>query len=363
MSLSTPCWPRNGGKGSKAVMPPALDPVFPVTKSFLSAGDLSEVVAAEYGLPDASCQLITATLRDVYLVTAGGTRHVLYVYRHGQRSMDEIKAEWQFVDHLAANGVPVAPAIPRRNGELLLTFRAPEGKRHGVLTQYVPGKHLRQRPGAGAVRAYGRIVAQIHVLADALPGRLRRPVIGLEEQLIQWVAAFAAEVQERPEDVALLQAAAAVLLPKVNPLPKEKPYYGLIHGDVIRANAQVGDDGAVTVLDFDFCGYGWRAYDVASYLAVIRGLPEELESERAFLEGYQEIRVLRNIEKSTLPVFEAVRTIFSIGIPALNVHHWGSAYLYSYLDQDLDRLRLVMDRINEEGPQKRRSSGGAFLKA
>jgi Ser/Thr protein kinase RdoA (MazF antagonist) len=27
----------------------------------------------------------------------------------------------------------------------------------------------------------------------------------------------------------------------------------MIHGDVIRANAQVADDGTVTILDFDFC--------------------------------------------------------------------------------------------------------------
>jgi Ser/Thr protein kinase RdoA (MazF antagonist) len=50
----------------------------------------------------------------------------------------------------------------------------------------------------------------------------------------------------------------------------------------IRANALVADDGAVTVIDFDWAGLGWRAYDVASYLLTIRGDPQEPNFEEAF---------------------------------------------------------------------------------
>jgi Ser/Thr protein kinase RdoA (MazF antagonist) len=60
---------------------------------------------------------------------------------------------------------------------------------------------------------------------------------------------------------------------------------------------------------------GWRAYDIASYLAVIRGLPEESIWEAAFLGGYEQICPITQVEREALPVFEAVRHIFSIGIP------------------------------------------------
>jgi hypothetical protein len=53
--------------------------------------------------------------------------------------------------------------------------------------------------------------------------------------------------------------------------------------------------------DFDLCGRGWRAYDIASYLLVIRGSAEEEASQQAFLKGYEEIRPLREIEGETLP--------------------------------------------------------------
>ena len=318
---------------------------FPTTKSFLSARALAQVLEAEYGLSGVRCQLLTATLRDVHLVRSSTTRHVLYIYQLGHRSIDEIESEWAFVEYLAANGVPVAPAIRRKNGELALTFQAPEGKRYGVLTRFAAGEHLRQRPSSAAVEAYGHIIAQIHTLADAIPQTLNRPSIDLDKLMAQWIAAFAEEVPDREEDAAYLQESAAILLPRIRALPKTTPYYGLVHGDAIRANAQVSDDGQVTVLDFDLCGFCWRAYDVASYLAVIRDLPEEQESEQAFLRGYQQIRPLDGVEKRALPVFEAVRAILSIGIPAMNIPHWGSAYLHAFLNQELNRLQLAMNRV------------------
>ena len=82
------------------------DHPFPVDKSLLSAAALSRAIEAEYGLADVRCQLLTATLRDVYLVSSNEGRYVLCVYRHEHRPTDEIRAEWQFVDYLGANGVP-----------------------------------------------------------------------------------------------------------------------------------------------------------------------------------------------------------------------------------------------------------------
>lgn len=318
---------------------------FPVVKSFLSAEALGRAIELAYGLPTVRCQLITAFMRDVYLITANQQRYIFYIYRHNQRTVDEINAEWQFVDYLKINSVPVAPAIAAKSGEYALTFPAPEGIRYGVLTTFVDGKHLRQRSSVEAVTAYGRLIAQIHALADKMPFTLVRPANDVDTILNQSIAAFEAEAPERLEDIAYLYQCAAILLPKISTLSQEKPYYGLIHGDVIRANAQVADDGRITVLDFDLCGPGWRAYDIASYLAVIRDLPEEAELERAFISGYEQIRPIAGVERETLPLFEAIRLIFSIGVPAMNVYHWGRAYLHAFLDHSLEQLRERMTWI------------------
>ena len=174
---------------------------------------------------------------------------------------------------------------------------------------------------------------------------LNRPVIDIAALLDEAVAAAERALIERPDVVAFLHESATRLRPKLDPLPKESPTYGVIHGDVIRANALVGDDDTVTVLDFDFCGIGWRAYDVASYLLTIRNTPMEADFAEAFLAGYTDIRALTPDEPKAMPLFEAVRAIFAIGTPAKYVDHWGSEYLYAFLDQSLERLERTMQQL------------------
>ena len=316
-----------------------------VIKSFLDPDVLARRMPADYGLQDARCQLITATLRDVYRVISRMGSHVLIIYRHGQQTLDEIVAEWQLVDYLARHQVPVMPAIPARNGNVILTFHAPEGRRYGVVTDYVAGHHLRQRPSPDATRRYGQIIATIHALADRMPTPFARTGRDLSTILQQSMAAIQAVVIDRPDDVAYLAACATEFQTALSALPRQAPEYGIIHGDVIRTNALVADDGAVRVIDFELCGLGWRTYDIASYLLTIRGDPQEERLADAFLTGYTARRPLRHQEQARLPLFEAIRAIFEIGTPACNVDQWGSAYLYAFFDQSLDRLKHSMQHL------------------
>ena len=67
---------------------------FPISKSFLATEALAAHLAAAYGLTNVRCQLLSATLRDVYLVRTSQQRLVCYVYRAGLRSPAQIVAEW-----------------------------------------------------------------------------------------------------------------------------------------------------------------------------------------------------------------------------------------------------------------------------
>lgn len=316
-----------------------------VSKSFIHREALSHAIAEQYALSNVRCQLISTTMRDVYLVTSGSGRHILMVYRHGLRTAIEVAAEWQFVDYLHAKGIPVAPAVKTKRGEYAIAFPAPEGTRYGVLSNYVDGELLRRKSSTEAVHIYGQNIAHIHTLADQMHFSLERPENNVTTIITQSVAAFEAEVRDRPHDLAYLHQCGEILCARVDSFPREEPLYGFIHGDVIRANALVSEQGTVTVIDFDLCGPGWRAYDVASYLHTIRHTPEESKFEQAFLDGYGEVRRLRASEQLMLPVFEAVRAIFSIGIPAMNIDHWGSAYFYAFLDRTLNVLRQSMARV------------------
>ncbi len=73
--------------------------------------------------------------------------------------------------------------------------------------------------------------------------------------------------------------------------------------------------------------------------------PREDSLVDAFLTGYTATRMLTSQEYANLPLFEAVRAVFEIGTPALNVDHWGTAYLSAFFDQSLERLKQAMLRL------------------
>jgi Ser/Thr protein kinase RdoA (MazF antagonist) len=291
---------------------------------------------------------MSATLRDVYLVESRVGRHMLIVYRHARRSRDEIVAEWRFVDFLASRSVPVAPAITMPDGERILTLHAPEGARYAVVTTYAPGQHLRRRPSVEATRRYGQIIATIHLLADTAPTAFARATRDIAASLDEAMAGIRTALRDRPVECGYLESCARELHARLRTLTHESPAYGIIHGDAIRANALVADDGGVTVIDFDWYGLGWRTYDIASYLLTIRGDPNEQRFAEAFLAGYTAVRSLAAGEYPLLPLFEAVRAILEIGTPALNVNLWGRAYLDSFFDQSVERLRRSMQQLTPQ---------------
>jgi Ser/Thr protein kinase RdoA (MazF antagonist) len=194
-----------------------------------------------------------------------------------------------------------------------------------------------------AVRWYGRAVAQIHRAGDTFAGAADRPHHDETFFLDRCLEAVLSAEVLGTADREFLVGAVGRLRERIARLPKTPPGFGMIHGDVIRANAQVGDDGRVTVLDFDLCGLGWRAYDVASLLQVYSGQPEEAEAGRAFLDGYEEVRPLGD-EQASLPLFKAVRYVVDLGIPAMNLYHWGDIRLSPpAVRAGLDGLRRAMD--------------------
>lgn len=326
--------------------------MLPIAKSFFAPTALAAQIAEAYGFHDVQCQLLTASMRDVYRVRAAEGAFVLYVYRAGMRTPAEIAAEWEIVAFAQQHGLPVAPALPTRANELALALPAPEGMRYGVLAPFVAGELLRRRASEGAVVAYGQLIARFHRVADTLSSRPDRPTVDTLAQMTEAATALVVALPERPDVAAFVRRCAAQTasrLPQAVPSPHG---YGLIHGDVIRGNALVDDAGVVTLLDFDLCGEGWRAYDVASYCFATRGAANEAALIAAFLRGYEAVRPLEGWERAALPAFEAARAVFTLGVPALEVNAWGRAYLDAHLDESLAQLRAAVACLEAAASEK-----------
>ena len=68
----------------------------------------------------------------------------------------------------------------------------------------------------------------------------------------------------RPEDLRFIEIFKEELLDVLLNIPRDELDYGFCHGDFHGLNAHKNNKG-ITFFDFDCCGFGWRAYDIAVF--------------------------------------------------------------------------------------------------
>jgi Ser/Thr protein kinase RdoA (MazF antagonist) len=107
----------------------------------------------------------------------------------------------------------------------------------------------------------------------------------------------------------------ADLRERIEHLPGGRLEWGVCHGDLHYGNAhRTGDQ--ITLFDFENCGVGWRAYDLAVYLWAARIVAKEGTAWKPFLRGYTEHRALNETELQSIPLFVPARHIYLMGLTA-----------------------------------------------
>lgn len=330
-----------------------MTPFFPVQYSVLSSTALADLVVAQYALAGPiTCTLLQHGDNDTYLVQGATERYVLRVWHHDDRPQEEAEAEMLLLAALAARAVPVVQPIQRRDGAYVQSVHAPEGIRFVGLFAYAEG----QPPGK-AIRPdqayrYGKAVAQLHLAADTLPTTFARPHLDLARLVDTSLHAITPLLAHRQHDVAYLHELGHHLKDQVAQLPQTAPAYGFCHGDLHKTNVLYDDhQDQLTIIDFDCCGYGWRAYDLAVLFWSTRQLPQAAAVRAAYLRGYAEHRSLSDEEVTSIPYFVAMQhiciTAVEIEQAARSVE--GSAPITdAYFDDRLRFLRTWMQAITDD---------------
>ncbi|GAB4215371.1 MAG: phosphotransferase enzyme family protein [Roseiflexaceae bacterium] len=316
-----------------------------IAHSIFSARALAAEVLPAYPIGNVTdCRFLSLGVNDTYLVTANGDdRYILRVYRAGWRSPAEIAYELEALAHLRGRGVAVAAPLPCRAGRLIQTIAAPEGPRYAVLFGYAPGHapSYREHPDDVAFR-YGQAVARIHAATDDFRSAQPRFRIDQAHLLEQPLAALGRLLAQRPDDRRELEDLAGRIGTALAQLPLSELEQGFCHGDCHGGNAHSGAAEDLTFFDFDCCGHGWRAYD----LAVFRwsGCLHSKEKEQAiwppFLRGYLSVRPLAAADQRAVPLFVGARQIWLMGLHAGGAPVWGHSWLDdAYFERALTFLR------------------------
>ena len=179
---------------------------------------------------------------------------------------------------------------------------------------------------SGAGVPAGKLLSAIHDATQNFRSRHARIAYDLENLIDIPLISIDPFLDDRPADRAFLRRFAATLRAIAVETLGGDFEWGPCHGDFGANNVHVSDRGVLTVFDFDFCGPGWRMFDLVifNWGAASRSQRGVWES---FLKGYGETRPIRDTNLAALPLFQALRHLWGLGLRARNARQQGSACL------------------------------------
>jgi len=335
--------------------------LYPVEASVLLSSAIEKTLKSEY-FPehgDISCRLNFRSINDTYIVFCNEQEYYFKVYRYGYRTIDEIQAEINLINHLKNNGILTTEPIMKKDGDYIVQFDATEGKRYGVLYSSAGKRYAVLYSSAGAKSSdgvketdlynekLGLYISSIHKAWDKVEYPVNRWRLDLNTFIDNPMNYIRAYTQWYSFDINFLEEVAKKTKERINNIfHKEKPGYGMCHGDFYPGNFRFGPDDNPVLFDFDFCGYGWRSYDISVYLNAFTlsldssGIEKRKRRREAFLKGYQRNMPLADIEFDNMYLFVPFRRIFNIGIIYISMSNtFGDNWGYFNLNEDIEILK------------------------
>lgn len=318
--------------------------LFPAIYSTLNSQAIVERILPCYNLDRVEdCRFWNRGLSDVYLVRTPAQPYILRVSHHHWRSKSDIDFELELLDFLKNRHLPIAYPLPTQDGKLSIEINAPEGKRYAALFIYAPGEipvgdlNLKQSWTLGAT------LAKVHRVGVDFHSSAQRQSLTLKHLLDDSIETIAPFLKHRSPDLEYLHETIAQVKAQLQDFPSEPPFWSICWGDPHSGNAHFTSEEEVMLFDFDQCGYGWRAFDLAKFLhfSLRTGISKKVREE--FLAGYQSVQELSEIEMNALQALTQAAHIWvwSINTNAAIVHNWcrlDDSFLKLRIEQ-LKRLR------------------------
>lgn len=317
--------------------------VIPVVYSTLSPNAIASRLPSQYKIEEVTkCQFWNRGLSDVYLVETKTNRYIFRISHHHWRSKSDIYFELELLDFLKQRHLPVAYPLRTTDGHLSVEIDAPEGKRYGTLFIYAPGEIALGDFNPTQSRKLGETLAKIHQAATDFDSNYIRQPLTLEYLLDNSLVAIAPLLKHRKTDHDYLIGVICQIKDQLQDFPTEPPIWGICWGDPHSGNVHFTHDLQLTLFDFDQCGFGWRAFDLAKFLQVSLRAGIGRNVRDAFLEGYQTVQQITDYEIKSLQAFTQAAHIWvwAININAACIHN-SSRLDDSYLTQRLERLKRL----------------------
>ena len=266
---------------------------------------------ALWGMEDAAVALAAQRENTVWRVSRDGRDYALRFHRPGYRTDAELRAELQWMHMLAAAGLELPDPVSMPGGDWVGRVG---GQRVSLLT-WLPGHPIGETGRLHDIadpetlcRTIGQHMARLHDLTDRWtpPAGFTRPDWrreGLVGDRPLW-GRFWDHPHLSTEQRALLceaRATADADLVRIEATADQ----GLIHADLLAENVLI-QDGRVAFIDFDDCAFGFRDFELATFLCKFANDPDFGQMRAALCAGYA---ARRDVRAADLDLFLLIRAL------------------------------------------------------
>lgn len=311
----------------------------------LAASNVMQSVQQHYDLADLErCKFYARGLHDNYLLESQQQKYILRVYRNAWRTEEAIRFELDLLRYLGERGASVSYPISTTSGASCFSIVTPIAQHFAALFPYADG----QAPGGALSVAesqlLGNAVAQIHTASEDFSSPHTRPCLDLAFLVDASIATIAPFVDAMY--LAYLKQLQVRLHQNLPQIPHGQGRYGICIGDVNPTNFHINAEKQITVFDFDQCGFGVRAFEIGKFISGIHLHDKKQELAQAFVEGYQQVRLLSSDELRAIPYYEMVGVIWVMAITAdyadLHGHKW---FEQAYWERKLSILKALESQL------------------
>ena len=280
--------------------------IFPTRYSTLSAPALGAFIEQQYGFSAVQCRYKLRGVSDTYHVQSEAGEFILKIFRSIHRNEEELLGEIALLEYLVQNYIQVAAPVKDMSGKTLQSFQAIEGIRHGILYRFASGAPIIEQNDEQITQS-AQYLARLHQKTEKLELLYNRKAYTLNTLLHEPIHAIkpAYEYFNLMDIYHQLESIAAKQLKALETLKTSAFSEGYCHYDFMPKNWHHNQQGAITLFDFDFAGYGWLMNDIASYAIYLSLLtPYKEDAQRRlqlFVDAYTKIRPLQPGELKALP--------------------------------------------------------------
>ena len=298
----------------------------------------------EYGIHGAKVSCINFEFNATFAVESeSGAKYALRININSTRTVENMKGEIEWVRHLnRTSGIHTpTPIATVKDNYIVSALHADSGQTlYGLMYSWLEGEELGDEPTLSQLHEVGRAMATLHqestdfaLSADAALPTFNDFFWGTEDFL------FSDKSVLSDTDRALIQQAHDLIMQFTNDLYQNSKVH-IIHADMHGWNLMWNED-QLSVFDFDDCGYGVEAQDLAVTLYYL----DTPEQDEALLNGYKSVRPLPTYSANAMKALLLQRRLLLLNYLFETKNQEHKEMLPAYLEKSLERVSTFLTDV------------------